>query len=583
MKFNFAPALCLTLLASCNAAPNGSSLQEAPDFWNALIRFGFNRVIGYNDLVAKREVSTADVPWSDTYWPLSYKGMAWRYNAPDDPAALKEEVQVAAFIAHFATESVKSSPDPLLSPAEKYDLVYQYRHGLSAAPKALSKLVADLAKQDKAIKAKSDIKDKKPMLAKMIYSLRNEAIESALSMTIAGWTTFLSESAGDKNKYLAIDDNPGDDWSWEGHCHGWAPAAVMIRPPKHGVMAMIGDKQVFFSEGDIRGLMTKAWADSAPDDQQYFLARRCEATPQDVDAGIPANALGRGYSGTIKVGDKEQHFIVLESLPRMTTVTARGSDSALNFYRIRMEETGERLYLVENPGHSNYWTVPFLSDLDDAMRTGNFSGLKSVDANLTGCWDPNPASFHAVLLEQLDERKTGFVMDRTRTGQVWNQPIYSAAFEIGPMVKVGATNDAARAYRAAGTVYLAEVTATVDWSSEPESPAFAYAADFDTGQLQQTQYSYTLEFDARHQLIGGEWGTLAKMDASSSAPDFLYGFAKGAAPVDNLRPGRGLARIDYSGLIGRLHECSLGDHTDDSISVSGTSYPYTKCTISKAQ
>ena len=102
----------------------------------------------------------------------------------------------------------------------------------------------------------------------------------------------------------------------------------MSRPPKHGVMALLGDKQVFFSEGDIRGLMTKAWADSAPDDQQYFLARRCEESPQDVKANITANALGRGYSGTIKQDGKDQHFIVLESLPRMTSVTACSGSSA---------------------------------------------------------------------------------------------------------------------------------------------------------------------------------------------------------------------------------------------------------------
>ena len=582
MKSYLARILCLSFVTSCSAKPVASTLEEAPDFWNELTRFGFNRVFSYQDLVAKKDIATPKVPWSDTYWPTAFKGMAWRYHAPEDPAALKEEVQVAAFLRHFVDESTKDAPDPLLSPAEKYDLAFQYRHGLNLDPKAFLDLVVDLSTQDAVIKAKTNVVDKKTLLAPMVASLDNAAAAPAMPMTFAAWSAFLSASSGEKNKYLGIDANPGDDWSWEGHCHGWAPAAVMSVPPRHGVMALLGSKQVFFSEGDIRGLMTKAWADSAPNDKQYFLARRCESSPQDPDASIPANALGRGYSGTIQEAGQTQNFIILESLPRMTTLRGRGRDPALNFYRIRMAETGERLYLVENPDSGGFWTVPYLSDLDDAVRTKNFDLLKSVDATLTGCWDPNPASFHAVLLEQLDERKTGFAMDRTRTGQVWNQPIYAAHFDIGPLVAITAAQDAARAYRAAGTSYLAEVTVSVDWSGEPGSPSFSYGADFDLNQLEQTTYQYTLEFDAQHRLIGGEWGTLAAMDASSNAPDFLYGFAAGALPEDSLSFFQGSSRIDYSGIIGRLHACSVEAGSDGIVRIKGDALPYKNCTISKA-
>lgn len=61
---------------------------------------------------------------------------------------------------------------------------------------------------------------------------------------------------------------------------------------------------------------------------------------------------------------------------------------------------------------------------------------------------------------------------------------------------------------------------------------FTYESDFDRRQLVETTYHYTLEYDADETLIGGDWGTFVTLDAALEVPDFLYGYPKDAAPLD---------------------------------------------------
>lgn len=575
----------LILATGCGRPLAASHTYEAPDFLNTLDNFGISKIFTYTGLSGKTDVNAPDIPWTDSYWPLVRKSMAWRYAVTtESPDAAKEEIKIADFFRHFSAEAAKDEPDPLLSPAEKYDLAFQYRHSLALPLAELKKLSADLATQDAAIRGKTAIKDKRPLVEAMKQSLMASGIEPAMSMTVSGWADFLHNSADSHNKYLGLDAGDGDDWSWEGHCHGWAPAAVMSQPPKHGVMALLGGKKVFFSEGDIRGLMSKAWADRAPDgDKSYFLGRRCEEHLDDSTAPIEANAAGKGYTGTLKVNGSNVWFVMLDSMPSMLGVTVGGHETSLNVYRIKLDTTGEEKILVEDARGGNFWTVGTFVELAQAVRSGEFAGhLIATEVNMTGCWDPNPASFHAVLVEQLDTRKAGFVMDRTRTGQVWNQPIYSGSFAIGPLVAVGSVADIAAPYRSAGTAFLAEVTAAVVWSAEPPRAELAYDKDFDAGQLRQSVYQYTLEFDAEQRLIGGEWGTLDAMDPAAESPDFLFGYTSGAVPYDAINTEAGTARLDYSGLIAKLQACSRDDTVDGSLTVRAKIYPYTSCTIDKA-
>ena len=227
--------------------------------------------------------------------------------------------------------------------------------------------------------------------------------------------------------------------------------------------------------------------------------------------------------------------------------------------------------------------VAGFADLVSYLKTSDMSYLTRVEAELTGCWDVNPASFHEVLVEQLGVRGSGFVMDRTRNGQVWNQPVHSATFEIGDLKKVGLVSDVAAPYRSSGTVYIAEVSAEVSWIREPSSAQLTYPQNFDKQHSNTTTYNYTLEFDADERLIGGEWGTFNKMDPGAPAPDFLFGYEAGAEPVDNVGDFGGKTTIDYSGIVKKLLACSWSDDIDGEQEVSSSKLSYKNCVIEKAQ
>ena len=228
----------LALLAACSrSAP--STVSEAPDFWNLVDRFDIKKLYTYADLLGNSDIATPAVPWSDTYWPLESQSLAWRYADPADQKG-GEEVGVAAFLHHFATEAAKPIPDPRLSPAEKYDIIYGLRHNLPFVATDVTTVADALATLDKQVKDKTTDADKKTVVRQMRSQLLGAKFATSMSMSVSGWTTFLGEGSTKANKFLGEDAATGNDWSWEGHCHGWSPAAVMSQAPKHGVQVANG-------------------------------------------------------------------------------------------------------------------------------------------------------------------------------------------------------------------------------------------------------------------------------------------------------------------------------------------------------
>ena len=568
-------ALCL-LTSFCGPGKKTPfQLREAPDYANAIERFDIDKTFTYDELKKIGAVSLKDVPWTDVYWPLAAKGLAWRW-AIDQSSLPDETVKIAGFFRYLTTEAQKPQPDPLLSPAEKYDLAFAYRHKLEIPITELHALDTELVKQDAKIGAEPDLEKKRALLKAMRQTLLASKASSILTMTTNSWAPFLEYSGDAKFKFLAARFSAGEDWWWTGHCHGWAAAAALSQPPRHSVMALLGNQKVFFSEGDIRGLMTKAWADDAPDDNSYFLGRRCKADANDPNKPIEANRLGRGFSGKVTLDGEETPFIFIEDLPILRGVGAQ-------VYRIKLDPSGEEKILVTkyHGGKTSYWITNSFDALAHAFRSHDMSALVAVKATITGCWDTNPASFHALLVEQIATRQVGLMMNRVRNGQVWNQPIYSAAFEIGELKAADAVEDVAAAYRASGTAYVAEVTTKVQWTYEPDVPELSYPASFDRDHLKTTEYLYTLEFDAKKRLIGGDWGTLSALDPAADAPNFLFGFPKGAQPLDALDAASGDVRMDYSGIIAKLHDCSMDKSVDGTLTLQNHQLSYKNCPIDR--
>ncbi|MCX6124670.1 MAG: hypothetical protein NTV34_07965 [Proteobacteria bacterium] len=575
----FVNYLCLAIvwsLASCGNRPiKASKIQESPDSMNLRSQFGLTKQLTWSALKGSLSVSLKQVPWTDTYWPLKYKETAARWEELNVSGG--EEVGFGEYMNAHAAQAINSKPSPLLSPAEKYDLVYQIRHDLVASQKELMDFSKKLSAIDASIKKSSDIKVKRTLLRDMISEIHASGIAPSLSMTMNGWEQFLSYSSDESYRYLSIGE--GESWGWMGICHGWAPAAVMTPAPKHAAMAIIGDKKVLFTEGDIRGLLSRSWAQRAPGNKNYFLGRRCNKDVGDTHVPIPANSNGKGYAGTVTLEGSTKGFTVIDTLLSLKVpVNSRLAE----VFKIQFDADGDEKILLEVGGRSFYLVANF-ADLASYLKTGEMSLLTRVEAELTGCWDVNPASFHEVLVEQLGVRGNGFVMDRTRNGQVWNQPIYSAIFEIGDLKRVGSVVDVAARYRSSGTMYIAEVSAAVSWIREPSSAQLTYPGNFDKQHSSTTVYNYTLEFDADERLIGGEWGTFSKMDPGSQAPDFLFGYEADAEPIDNVGDFQGKTTIDYSGIVKKLLVCSWTDDTDGVEEVSSQKLSYKNCVIEKAQ
>ena len=151
------------------------------------------------------------------------------------------------------------------------------------------------------------------------------------------------------------------------------------------------------------------------------------------------------------------------------------------------------------------------SKLEDRMAKGEITSAEVEAAKSSpACRDTNPGTLHLALANEIGRKQLGFVMDRTRDSEVWNQPINSYRSEI--LDQVGQASEGA----APGTVKEVKFSTSVVYSVEtdPSTEAIGVAEE-------ETTYEYWLELDKHGQIIGGRW-------ISEDRPDFIY---RESAPV----------------------------------------------------
>ena len=151
------------------------------------------------------------------------------------------------------------------------------------------------------------------------------------------------------------------------------------------------------------------------------------------------------------------------------------------------------------------------------------------------CLDNNPATWHLVVVNQIGDIGRSFVMDKTFSYEVWNQPVYG--YEYGyfnPKTKKDVNtlkeakvklsdfpNDPRRAVRAENARSVVGITMQVTYSVESMPEARPYDSEqFDSHRTDT--YVYDLELDEHDRIIGGEW-------YSEEHPDFIW------APFENSR------------------------------------------------
>jgi len=401
------------------------------------------------------------------------------------------------------------------------------------------------------------------------------------SMMGTGWSNYL--------QYSSSYDEP---WEWMGHCHGWAVAALNEEAPKHGVLVRSGGKELFFSEGDIRGLMTKVYSDQAPPAQ--FASLRCNSEKMITDR------LGRVADGKLCMGNSINSCSQNDKGEVVYIATGQ-SQRGLTVFSTKLNDDSPRVAVWTGGSGEDSVQVMVYPSLEsfskniDKIRAGDYSdGQKAVLNISTSCRDTNPMTLHMALKGLIVDKKIGFVMDRTRTAQVWNQPVHK--FEVthlpikkndaggtlsapGEPVPVAEVDDLFRDYRAKGTAYLVQVKTKLHYGVE-NGPKLRYqpndeATDVDT-------VFYTLELDSKRNLIGGEWGLIPTTEnaresslasgRSGTAPDFLWLIEQKNKPTSG--------ELDYA-LIDRIHACSLQSEKSGQYSPSGSnvSLSYVDCPL----
>ncbi|WP_141735116.1 hypothetical protein [Oligoflexus tunisiensis] len=587
----------LAISVGCGPRSQDSTLDQAFDDENQVNKSGYTGALDYETLKNSFEASTERTPWTDTYWPSVNKGLSYRWaQLTSSPTS---EIGLVDFLDTHLEESGKEKPSVYLSPAEKYDLIYRWRHNKELKAETLASLRTELAARETEIAATEELAPKRTAIGQMNQALRKNstALQSVLPLSRDGWTTWTNRTASPSYKYLN-QAGTGDEWGWEGLCHGWAPAALFAEAPKHAVKIKMDDKEILMTEGDIRGLLTYAWANYSPRKDQYFIGRRCNLDVGDESSRGPVDASGRNIYGSLKktADAAEINFSLVEelSLPWMNTSWIYGifsGNAYFRLYTIRLHDNSAKSsYLFElnyldketgRWGQMNFHAdrlaqiKTFVAD-QNAPRPDT---LASVEIN--GCGDVNPAALHTTLIKALKEDQVGFVIDRTQSGQVWNQPVHAAQVNVKPGKSVAALikeYPGLMKRLAPGAATVVEVKVDLQWSYEPRGPMMDYTPEYDlryaTGP---SELEYFLEFDASGRLIGGEWGTFSKPQPSSQVPDFIYGFKKGSEPMDNLSSG-----FDYNGIIGQIHDCSLKATADGTEVVRNSRLSYVNCEITKA-
>lgn len=378
-----------------------------------------------------------------------------------------------------------------------------------------------------------------------------------LSMLGTGWSNYL--------QYSSSYEEP---WEWMGHCHGWAVAALNESAPKHGVLARRNGHEVFFSEGDIRGLMTKVYSDQSP--PAKFASLRCNSEKMITDR------LGRVADGKI-CAENSSNSCTQKDKGDVVYIAAGQSQRGLTVFSTKLNDDNPKVAVwVGGSGEDavQVMVYPSLEDFSkniDKIRAGDYSaGQKAILNISTSCRDTNPMTLHMALKGLIVDKKLGFVMDRTRTAQVWNQPVHK--FEVthipikkndaagslsaaGEPVPISEVDDLFRDYRASGTAYLVQVKTKLHYGVE-NGPKLKYerrdeSTDIDT-------VFYTLELDSKLNLIGGEWGLIPTAEnaresslasgRSGTAPDFVWLIEQTKKPT--------AGSLDYS-LISQIHACSL--------------------------
>jgi hypothetical protein len=318
------------------------------------------------------------------------------------------------------------------------------------------------------------------------------------------------------NAYLKIKKNAPRDY-WEGYCHAWTAASSHYSEPMPVVKTNADGIQIPFGSADVKALLTANY------DRLNWSGN---PLAKILKGGEDANRRQVG----MRCGSHFMYPTTKIKNGREMMTDYSDTDGLLNGEL----ENNIRDYLAK----SARVTGSRVENQEQLIATA----LK--DAESEACADTNAGAFHVIVANQLGRLHEGFLMDKTRDSEVWNQP----AFRFKSEVK---SYEAPSRNSAPGTVKVAVVETKLYYADDTdygwafwnpglsgifnlqpyynglkeelkkygdmlihegdETEHLAYPGHI----LAHANYKYKVEINSAGNIIGGEWLTLDR-------PDYLW-------------------------------------------------------------
>lgn len=381
------------VVSSCGPSEMESRMKSAWDGWNdptILEEMGIGEMSKFSTKLDELPVSgSLDLAgiWSDDYWPTFQGGISHRWSYPGWKSQDK-----SAYNLLSRDEVVNASKEVLnyLSPSEKYD-VLQNDYDFS------------LTKFERQ-------------------------------------RTGVLKTFRERPEFEEDYDIP----TWEGLCHGWAPATIEFAEPHPVSYKNAEGIEIKMYSSDIKALLTFMYHYQSP--KSTILGKRCnEDPPEEMDA---------------------------------------------LYYRVENGEISIEEYKSQIKEEYDSGKIDF----------NKYIALLGEARSVESCQDSNAGAFHIVLANQIGRMNQGFVIDVTREAEVWNQGVVS--YEFNEIARY--EGEEISKYAAAGTAQEVEYKTVIYYISEVaphKSPE-----DYEKARaVTSAEFNYKVELDGDGQIIGGSW------------------------------------------------------------------------------
>jgi hypothetical protein len=324
--------------------------------------------------------------------------------------------------------------------------------------------------------------------------------------------------------------------SWQGYCHAWAPVSLHYSEPNPVTAQNQDGIEIDFGSSDIKAVMISSYAERVKVSFNSFI-----------------NGIGRRIGNVFKriggaaVADPDATFVGQRCTKRFlypTTKIRNGKEVFSDYGDPSGIQDSEYQGVVE-AFRDKALALRFFPEGGPAPTDPEFVRKVMANKEDPACRDVNAGAFHIVIGNQLGLNREGFLIDKTRDVEVWNQPVFRYDSDVvgwsGP--EAGASPGTDRVVRVKTRLYFADDT-DYGWAFWfPTLPSLfgiqsPFLSEYERyqqfliregdqtepgkypeGILDYADYEYKLDLDRDGVILGGEWITFDR-------PDFLWLFRK---------------------------------------------------------